>query len=139
MFRNSNWVTVVISLLTILVKMRLSLSNFVAAGVLIATVDGFTPTSLGLHKRVSSLSSTATELEILPKTGKPTGTAFLPAETVERCEKGSAIEKAKMKKDPTNAWVDIYDYAAKIRAGELNWEDIEKAEMNTVRQDSPRQ
>jgi len=74
--------------------------------------------------------SAAVEQEIDVRTGKPTGTSFLPPETVERAKAGNKIEKIKMAKDGTSAWSDIYDYAAKIRAGELNWEDVEKGDMN---------
>ena len=34
----------------------------------------------------------------------PTGTSFLPAETVERAKEGNPIEKAKLAKDGTEAW-----------------------------------
>ena len=64
---------------------------------------------------------------------KPTGTSFLPEETVERAKAGSPIEKAKLAKDPTNAWVDVYEYARKIREGEMTWEEVEKADLDTVR------
>jgi ferredoxin-nitrite reductase len=61
----------------------------------------------------------------------PTGTSFLPEETLERAKTGNSMEKAKLEKDPTEAFNDIYKYAAAIRAGELDWEDIEKNDMNT--------
>jgi hypothetical protein len=64
---------------------------------------------------------------------KPTGTSFLPEETVERAKSGSPIEKDKIAKDPVNAWVDVYEYARKIREGEMTWEDVEKADLDTVR------
>ena len=66
--------------------------------------------------------------------GKPrlaTGTSFLPAETVERAEAGSKFEKIKLDKDTTEIFTDIYDYAAKIRAGTMDWEDVEKADIET--------
>ena len=44
---------------------------------------------------------------------------------------GNPIEKAKLKKDGLSAFVDVYEYAAKIRAGEMTWEDIKKADLNT--------
>lgn len=46
-----------------------------------------------------------------------TGTSFLPASTLERIEEGkpNPTEKAKLAKDPSSAWTDIYDFAAKIR------------------------
>ena len=64
---------------------------------------------------------------------KPTGTSFLPKETVERCGEGSLVEKVKMEKDGTAAFVDVYEYARKIREGEMTWEDLDKADLETVR------
>ena len=63
---------------------------------------------------------------------KPTGTSFLPEETVERAKVGSPIEKIKMAKDGTAAFVDVYEYARKIREGEMTWEEVEKADIDTV-------
>jgi len=60
-----------------------------------------------------------------------TGTSYLPAETVERAEAGSKFEKIKLEKDTTAIFTDLYDYAAKIRAGELDWQDVEDADINT--------
>lgn len=65
------------------------------------------------------------------RTGKKTGISFLPEETIERAKKGNPIEKAKMGKDPTSAWVDVYEYASKIRSGEMTWEEVEKADMDS--------
>lgn len=62
---------------------------------------------------------------------KPTGTSFLPEETLERCAKGNPTEKAKLKKDPIHSWVDVYDYARKIREGEMTWKEVEKADLDT--------
>ena len=61
----------------------------------------------------------------------PTGTSFLPEDAVERALEGNPIEKAKMAKDATTAFKSVYEYAAAIRSGEMNWEDVEKADMNT--------
>ena len=36
-----------------------------------------------------------------------------------------------MKKDPTNAWTDLYDFAAKIRAGSLDYSEIEDFDVNS--------
>lgn len=63
---------------------------------------------------------------------KPTGTSFLPEETIERAKKGSPIEKIKLEKDGTAAFVDVYEYARKIREGEMTWEEVEKADLDTV-------
>jgi ferredoxin-nitrite reductase len=60
-----------------------------------------------------------------------TGTSYLPAETIERAEKGSKFEKIKLEKDTTTMFTDLYDYAAKIRSGELDWQEVEDADVNT--------
>ena len=36
-----------------------------------------------------------------------------------------------MKKDPTRAWTDLYDFAAKIRAGSLDYSEIEDFDVNS--------
>ena len=59
-----------------------------------------------------------------------TGTSFLPEETVERAEKGSPVEKAKLAKDPSSIYNDVYEYARAVRSGEMEWTDIEKADFN---------
>mmetsp|Transcript_12904 Transcript_12904/g.19428 ORF Transcript_12904/g.19428 Transcript_12904/m.19428 type:complete len:609 (+) Transcript_12904:35-1861(+) len=62
---------------------------------------------------------------------KASGTSYLPEETVQRAAQGSKFEKIKLEKDPTAIFTDLYDYAAKIRAGELDWQDVEDADLNT--------
>ena len=62
---------------------------------------------------------------------KPTGTSFLPASTKAAAAEGNPIEKAKLAKDGTSAFDDVYKFAAAIRAGELDWKEIEKADMDT--------
>lgn len=74
-------------------------------------------------------ASSATDVD--PRTGKPTGSSFLPQEAIDRALKGNPIEKLKQKKDGTSAFVDVYEYAAKIRAGEMTWEEVEKADMDS--------
>jgi len=64
-----------------------------------------------------------------PKT--TTGTSYLPTETVERAKAGSKFEKIKLAKETTTMFTDLYEYAAKIRAGELDWKEIEDADINT--------
>lgn len=61
----------------------------------------------------------------------PSGTSFLPQEAVDRAAQGNPIEKVKLAKDATNAFNDVYEFAAAIRAGTLDWEEIEKGDMNT--------
>jgi ferredoxin-nitrite reductase len=70
------------------------------------------------------------EYEVDPRTGKRTGKSFLPQEAIDRALVGNPIEKIKMEKDATSAFVDIYEYAAKIRAGEMTWEEVEKADLD---------
>ena len=60
-----------------------------------------------------------------------TGSSYLSEETLERARAGNPIEKVKIAKDGTSAFTDVYEYAAAIRAGTLNWEDVEKADMDS--------
>lgn len=102
----------------------------------------FTPSSSRInhhHRPISSTlpsSSTTTEspgiTAVDDRTGKRTGVSFLPEETIGRVKDGSPIEKIKMEKDGTSAFVDVYEYAQKIRNGEMTWEDVEKADLDTV-------
>ena len=85
-----------------------------------------------LHRLFSTEVQTRVETMIGTRTEKPTGTSFLPSETIERCKSGSPIEKVKIEKDATAAWVDIYEYARKIREGEMTWEEVEKTDLDTV-------
>ena len=107
---------------------------------ILASSQAFTPTLSIVGGQSSSSSFThlyaatadpITFDKVDERTGKPTGTSFLPAETIERAAKGSPIEKAKLKKDGTSAFVDVYEYAAKFRSGEMTWEEVEAADMNT--------
>lgn len=71
------------------------------------------------------------EFEKDERTGKRTGLSFLPEDTIARAKKGSPAEKAKLGKDGTSAFVDVYEYAAKIRSGEMTWDEVEKADLDT--------
>ena len=83
-------------------------------------------------KSSTQLADTITSYETVDKrTGKRTGTSFLPPETIERAASGNPIEKVKLTKDGTSAFVDMYEYAAKLRSGEMTWEEVEAADMNT--------
>jgi len=84
-----------------------------------------TMTTTGLY------SATEEAVEIDARTGKPTGNSFLSKETRERAAAGNPIEKAKQAKCATSAFVDVYEYAAKIRSGEVDWTEIEKADLDT--------
>ena len=97
--------------------------------------------SLSQHTRLLSsteaadVTSTTTHnyAQADERTSKPTGISFLPAETIARAEQGSPVEKVKLEKDGTSAFVDVYEYARKIREGEMTWEEVEKADLESVR------
>lgn len=123
---NLNWETIFFRKR---LTMKLALLSTVAAFVTLSSA--FVPSSLQAARNSVSCN-VATEADIDTRTGKPTGTSFLPKETVERAKVGSPIEKAKIAKDATAAWVDVYEYARKIRDGEMTWEEVEKADLDTV-------
>lgn len=82
--------------------------------------------------RTTAIRSTTTDAaEIDQRTGKRTGTSFLSKEVLERAAEGSKIEKIKLAKDGTSAFVDVYEYARKIREGEMTWEEVEAADLDT--------
>lgn len=121
-----------------------ALSIFLVGASLSSPAAAFAPTSsFGATQSSTSLHAAATkkekvkpielsDAEVTKLTGKPTGTSFLPEEAVERAKIGSPIEKIKQRKDATAAFVDVYEYARKIREGEMTWEDVEKADLDTV-------
>ena len=96
-----------------------------------AAVPAYAFTASSLGRRSTSLSSTPVIEQVDKRTGKPTGTSFLPQDAIDRAAKGNPIEKAKLAKDGTSAFVDVYEYAAKFRSGEMTWEEVEAADMNT--------
>mmetsp|Transcript_2644 Transcript_2644/g.5730 ORF Transcript_2644/g.5730 Transcript_2644/m.5730 type:complete len:595 (+) Transcript_2644:228-2012(+) len=103
----------------------------VAASIFFSSASAFAPSVKPSFS--TAVSSTAEETIVKGPiiVDKPTGTSFLPEETVERCKKGNPTEKVKLAKDPITAWVDIYEYARKIREGEMTWKDVEKADLDT--------
>jgi ferredoxin-nitrite reductase len=109
----------------------LAVSKFLLLSTIFATNNAFVPSPAG--KVTTQLhSGTLTFDKVDVRTGKPTGTSFLSDEAVTRASAGSPIEKAKLEKDGTSAFVDVYEYARKIREGEMTWEEVEKADLNTV-------
>lgn len=80
----------------------------------------------------SSSSTTTSYPAVDERTGKATGVSYLPESTIRGAEKGSPVEKIKLEKDGTSAFVDIYEYARKIRQGELTWEEVDKADLDSV-------
>ena len=108
----------------------LAVSKFLLLSTIVTTNNAFVPAPIA--KVATQLySDTLTIEKVDTRTGKPTGTSFLPEEAVERASKGNPIEKAKLEKDGTSAFVDVYEYARKIREGEMTWEEVEKADLNT--------
>ena len=79
-------------------------------------------------KKVKDLMAAPRSITV-PK--KSTGTSYLPEETLERAEVGTKFEKIKLGKDTTAMFTDLYEYAAKIRAGEMTWQDVEDSDINT--------
>lgn len=112
--------------------MRVFLATFAATAAFTAT-NAFVPLNIKSHYASGRRFATKISSEAAVSTDKPTGTSFLPEETIERAKSGSPIEKAKLEKDPIHSWVDVYEYARKIREGEMTWEEVEKADMDTVR------
>ena len=113
-----------------MMMMMIKYSLVVAA---VCSVEAFAPLAKSsLRPRSISLSLTDTDVE-QPVQTKPTGTSFLPQETIERAKQGSPLEKIKLEKDGTAAFVDVYEYARKIREREMTWEEVEKADLDTVR------
>lgn len=116
-------------------------SAAVTLALVASTGDAFAPLSVGggsgvdqrfaTHPLAAAAGGTVEIEKVDKRTGKPTGSSFLSKETLERCAAGSPIEKAKLAKDGLSSIVDVYEYAAKFRSGEMTWEEVEKADMNT--------
>ena len=98
----------------------------------LASAHAFLPLPTMPFRFVTAPRSSTVDADLEVQTTKPIGTSFLPEETVERAKAGSPIEKIKMEKDGTAAFVDVYEYARKIREGEMTWEEVEKADLDTV-------
>jgi hypothetical protein len=99
-------------------------------------VDAFVPAATNGRSFAGINANTNTKLyqsSNIASTGKPTGTSFLPQETIDRAQDGTPLEKIKLEKDGTTAFVDVYEYARKIREGEMTWEDLDKADLESVR------
>ena len=103
----------------------------VALVAVLASCHAFNPAHVGRSTTQRAATETITFEKVDKRTGKPTGTSFLTADAIERATNGSPIEKAKLAKDGTSAFVDVYEYAAKFRSGEMTWEEVEAADMNT--------
>jgi len=124
---------------------KTSLALALSSSLLLSWVQAFSPLAIVSHQhssatttRLSSAAATSSTETVTPKlvderTGKPTGLSFLPQETIDRAAQGSPVEKVKLAKDGTSAFVDVYEYARKIREGEMTWEEVEKADLDSVR------
>jgi hypothetical protein len=111
--------------------MKLSIFATAATVLYSSSTTAFVPSKMHSTKgTLLNVASQSTDMDT--RTGKPTGTSFLPEETIERAKIGNPIEKTKIAKDGTSAFVDVYEYAAKIRAGEMTWEEVEKADLDSV-------
>jgi hypothetical protein len=115
-------------LMTLLI---MKFSVCVAAATFASSAVAFIPSQ---SKTAASIPFRAVKVDGDITIQKPTGTSFLPKETVERAQVGNPTEKVKLAKDPINAWVDVYEYARKIRDGEMTWEEVEVADLDTVRE-----
>ena len=115
-----------------MIVLKGSLLAVIGGAALLETANAFVPR--GLHSTTSPRPafSTAVSEEVEKQLGKPTGTSFLPEETIERAKKGSPVEKVKLAKDGTSAFVDVYEYAKKFRSAEMTWEEVEKADLDSV-------
>jgi len=109
-----------------------AMKHVVLLAVAAQFTNAFLPSSVVSPSKFGVISPlySSTEAEFDQRTGKPTGNSFLPEEARERAKVGNPIEKMKQAKDATSLWVDVYDYAAKIRAGETSWDEIEKADLD---------
>ncbi len=108
-----------------------ALKAILLTGTALLTTNAFVNSpSFGVQSKLSV--ATESEFEIDERTEKRTGNSFLSEETKARALKGNPIEKIKQAKDGTSAFVDVYEYAAKIRAGEMDWSDVEKADLDNV-------
>lgn len=109
------------------------------------TTSAFVPSSSSSRRRTfqqqqqqQRLSATAAPEEAVTypqvddRTGKSTGISFLPDDVIATLSKGSPVEKVKLAKDGTSAFVDVYEYARKIREGEMTWEEVETADLDSV-------
>lgn len=94
-----------------------------------AAAAAFAPGSPPLHRRPDAGGAAVRGAEAAAP--PVTALSFLPPETVERARTGSPIEKMKLERDVTSAWVDVYEYAQRIREGTMTWEEIEKAGAST--------
>merc|ERR1719502_378477 len=102
-----------------------------SSGTVVATADAASKIMTPLSPIGTPFSVQKPGPNMWDESGNPTGTSFLPAETVERAKEGNPIEKAKMAKDAVTVFNSVYEYAAAVRAGTMDWEDVEKMDMNT--------
>ena len=113
-----------------------ALNAILLSGTALLSAAFVQPPSFGITASTQAgetqVFSATTDFEIDERTGKRTGNSFLSEDTKARGAAGNPIEKAKQKKCATSLFVDVYEYAAKIRAGEMDWKDVEKADLDTV-------
>lgn len=98
-------------------KMSDSVSN-----LLKSTRGGFSPAATKQKEARTKLHCATTE--------KRTGTDYLSPEALAKAQAGNNFEKIKLKKDGSAMWTEIHEYAAAIRSGKINWEDIATEDMD---------
>ncbi len=105
-------------------------------GALLACAEGYY-TSPQLHRvRNHGAPAARADLPVHMSVSRPapktrTGTSYLTPDAKARAKEGTKFEKIKLEKDTTNIFQDVYEYAAAIRAGTLDWKDVEDADINT--------
>lgn len=115
-----------------------TLGNIVAGVFAVAATNSFLFGSLGaLSADGKKKSAPSKVLGVrggfslrMSSTATPAASSFLPADTLARAKEGNMFEKVKLKKDPTEAWTDVHEFAAAIRAGSTKWEDIASDDMD---------
>eukprot|EP01036_Dinobryon_divergens_P027781 gene27781-36608_t len=92
------------------------------------SVQNMLKSTRGGFSSASAKPSVSTKLR--DSSTKLTGTDFLSPEALERAQAGNNFEKIKLKKDGSAMWTEIHEYAAAIRSGKINWEDIATEDMD---------
>ena len=79
------------------------------------------PAGKALNIRGGFIPSPSAKVVTQTKMSSKIASEYLTAEAWERAKVGNNIEKIKQKKDPTQVWTDVHEFAAAIREGKTNW------------------
>lgn len=79
------------------------------------------PGGKAMNIRGGFIPSPAAKIVTQTKMSSKIASEYLTAEAWERAKIGNNIEKIKQKKDPTQVWTDVHEFAAAIREGKTNW------------------